>query len=315
MKTVPLGNTGIHASVLCLGAMYFGTRQNRAESFSLLDQYYEAGGRFIDTANIYAYWEPNGKGGESEPILGAWFKERKNRDQIFVASKVGFGYQDVPTGLTAELIERECEKSLQRMDIETIDLFYAHVDDRSTPMDETIEAFSRLASAGKVRHIGASNFTAWRLEEARGVSQANGWPEYCCVQQRHTYLRPKPGASFAPQLAANDDLLDYCRNREVTLLAYSVLLSGAYTRPDRAIAAEYAGPDTDGRLAALRAVAQETGASPNQVILAWMRQSDPPVLPLIAASTGRQLQENIDALDITLIADQMERLSKAGDQD
>jgi aryl-alcohol dehydrogenase-like predicted oxidoreductase len=312
MRTVSLGNTGVNVSALCLGAMYFGTRQNQAESFALLDQYYEAGGRFIDTANIYSWWEPNGKGGESEPILGAWIEARQNRDQLFLASKVGFNYQDVPIGLAADVIEQECEKSLQRLGVETIDLYYSHRDDRHTPMEETLAAFDRLVQAGKVRHIGASNFTAWRLEEARGVSQTNGWPEYTCVQQRHTYLRPKPGASFEPQLAANDDLLDYCQQRNTTLLAYSVLLSGAYTRPERAIQAEYAGPDTDNRLAALRAVAQESGASPNQVILAWMMQGDPPVLPLIAASTAEQLQENIDALNITLSAGQMERLNTAG---
>ena len=312
MRTVSLGNTSTKVSALCLGAMYFGTRQNQAESFALLDQYYEAGGRFIDTANIYSWWEPNGKGGESEPILGAWIKARQNRDQLFLASKVGFNYQDVPIGLTAEVIESECEKSLQRLGIESIDLYYSHRDDRHTPMAETLETFNRLLQAGKVRHIGASNFTAWRLEEARGVSQTNEWPEYICVQQRHTYLRPKPGASFDPQLAANDDLLDYCRQRNTTLLAYSVLLSGAYTRPERSIQAEYAGPDTDNRLAALRTVAQEIGASANQVILAWLMQSDPPVLPLIAASTAEQLQENIDALNITLSPGQMERLNAAG---
>jgi aryl-alcohol dehydrogenase-like predicted oxidoreductase len=312
MRNVSLGNTGVEVSTLCLGAMYFGTRQDQAESFSLLDQYYDAGGRFVDTANIYAWWEPNGNGGESELILGAWFRERKNRDEIFVASKVGFGYQDIPAGLTAELIERECEKSLKRLGVETIDLYYSHVDDRHTPMDETLEAFSRLMSAGKVRTIGASNYTAWRLEEAHGASQTNGWPEYCCVQQRYTYLRPRPGATFSPQLAMNDDLLDYCRYRGTTLLAYSVLLSGAYTRPERAVQSEYAGPDTDDRLVTLRAVAGEAGATPNQVILAWMMQNDPPVLPLIAASTNQQLQENIDALGITLSDGQMERLNTAG---
>jgi aryl-alcohol dehydrogenase-like predicted oxidoreductase len=314
MKTVPLGNTSLDVSALCLGAMYFGTRQNKAESFALMDQYYEAGGRFIDTANIYAWWEDNGIGGESEPVLGAWIKERGNRDEVFVASKVGFGYQDVPLGLTAELIERECEKSLKRLGLETIDLYYAHVDDRSTPVEETLEAFSRLVQSGKVRTIGASNFTAWRLEESRAASLANEWPEYCCVQQRHTYLRPRPGTGFDPQLAVNDDLLDYCRNRDMTLLAYSVLLSGAYTRPERTVADQYAGTDTDIRLVTLRDVAAEAGATPNQVILAWMLQGDPPVLPLIAASSARQLQENIDALAITLSDEQMDRLTTAGSQ-
>ncbi len=312
MRTISLSNTGIEVSALCLGAMYFGTRQNPAESFTLMDQYYEAGGRFIDTANIYSWWEPNGIGGESEPVLGEWIRERKNRDEVFVASKVGFGYQDVPMALTADLIEKECDKSLQRLGLETIDLYYAHVDDRYTPMAETLEAFGRLRQAGKIRMIGASNFTAWRLEEARSLSMANEWPEYSCVQQRFTYLRPKPGASFAPQLAANDDLLDYCRKRKMTMLAYSVLLSGAYTRPEREVPAQYVGADADDRLTALRGVAQEINASPNQVILAWMLQGDPPVLPLIAASSSQQLKENIDALNITLSADQMSRLNSAG---
>jgi len=312
MKTYPLGNSGLDVSALCLGAMYFGTRQNKAESFALMDQYYEAGGRFIDTANIYAHGEKNGVGGECEPILGAWIKERGNRDQVFVASKAGFAYQDVPLGLTADLIEQECNKSLKRLGLETIDLYYAHVDDRSTPVEETLEAFGRLVNAGKVRFIGASNFTAWRLEESRAASLANDWPEYCCVQQRYTYLRPRPGTNFGPQLAVNDDLLDYCRSRDITLLAYSVLLSGAYTRPERAVAEQYASTDTDIRLVTLRDVAAEVGATPNQVILAWMLQGDPPVLPLIAASTSQQLQENIDALAITLSGEQMERLTAAG---
>jgi aryl-alcohol dehydrogenase-like predicted oxidoreductase len=312
MKTFLLDNTGIDISALCLGAMYFGTRQDQAESFALLDHYYEAGGRFIDTANIYAWWEDNGIGGESEPVLGAWIKERKNRDQLIIASKVGFGYQDVPQGLTADLIAQECDKSLERLGLDTIDLYYAHVDDRQTPVEETLEAFGRLVKAGKVRVTGASNFAAWRLAESRCASEANDWPNYCCVQQRYTYLRPTPGASFGPQLAVNDDLLNYCRGRGMTLLAYSVLLSGAYTRPERAIAPQYAGEANEIRLVTLRDVARELNATPNQVILAWMLNSDPPVLPLIAASTIEQLQENIDALPLTLSPDQMDRLNSAG---
>jgi aryl-alcohol dehydrogenase-like predicted oxidoreductase len=292
--------------------MYFGTRQNKAKSYALMDKYKEAGGSFLDTANIYAWWEPKGTGGESERVVGAWMKDRRNRHEVFVASKVGFGYGDVSVGLTADLIERECEKSLKRMGVETIDLYYAHVDDRNSSLEETLIAFSRLVRAGKVRYFGASNFTAWRLEEARSVSLTNRWPEYCCVQQRYTYLRPKHGASFNPQLAVNDDLLDYCRNRDTTLLAYSVLLSGAYTRAERDVPPEYKGKDSDRRLSALRAIAKEAEATPNQVVLAWMMQSNPRVLPLIAASTAKQLIENIDALKVALSDSQMERLNAAG---
>ena len=274
MKTVQLSQTGVEVSLFCLGAMYFGTRTDKTMSYRLLDQYVEAGGSFLDTANIYAHWVPGFKGTESETLLGEWMRERKNRAQMFIATKVGFGYPGVEQGLRARQIETECEGSLKRLGIDTIDLYYAHVDDRNTPQDETLEAFDQLVKAGKVQLVGASNFLAWRLEEARWISQTYDWAEYCCIQQRHSYVRPKPGASFAPQITANDDLLDYCRERDLTLLAYSPLLSGAYTRPDRSFAEQYFGPDTNARLKALREVAQEVGASLNQVVLAWMVQSD-----------------------------------------
>lgn len=307
----PLGHTQLSVSALCLGAMYFGTRNDEASSFALLDQFVDAGGDFINTANIYAHWAPGGAGGESELLLGRWFKARHNRSSIVLASKVGFAYPGIEIGLRAKQIEEECNKSLQRMDVETIDLFYAHVDDRTTPLEESMEAFDRLVTAGKVRHLGASNYLAWRLERANWVADVNGWTPFCCIQQRHTYLRPKPGASFSPQIAANSDLLDHCLNSGVTLLAYSALLSGAYTRPERPIDDGYAGPDTDVRLATLRAVAAECGATANQVILAWMMQGQPSVLPLVAASTKAQLQENIDALQVQLSVEQMERLTNA----
>jgi aryl-alcohol dehydrogenase-like predicted oxidoreductase len=313
MKTVPLGNTGVQVSALCLGAMYLGTRQDEATSFRLLDQYVDAGGTFIDTANIYAHWIPGGHGGESEALLGRWMKQRGHRDRLFLASKVGFGYPGVPRGLTPELIKEECEKSLKRLGVDVIDLYYAHVDDRQTPLRDTLEAFDQLVKSGKVRFIGASNYRAYRLERAHALSRANHWHEFCCVQQRHTYVRPRPGASFDPQLAANEDLLDYVRARkgDFALLAYSVLLGGAYTRPDRPIPDEYAGPDSNARLAALRAVAQEVGATPNQIVLAWLMHGDPPVIPLVAASTREQMAENLGAVEITLSAEQVARLDSA----
>ena len=311
MRTVPLGNTGVEVSLFCLGTMYVGSRTGKETSYRLLDQYVEAGGAFLDTANIYAWWVPGCVGGESETLLGEWMRERKNRSQMLIATKVGFQYPGVERGLSAYQIETECEKSLERLGVETIDLYYAHVDDRNTPMEETMEAFDRLVRAGKVRFIGASNFLAWRLEETRWVSQTHGWAEYCSIQQRYSYIRPKPGASFDPQIAANNDLLDYCRSWGITMLAYSPLLSGAYTRADRSFPEQYLGPDTDARLAALKTVAEEVGATANQVVLAWMVQSDPPVIPLVAASTVEQMRESLGALEVELGAGQMARLNDA----
>jgi aryl-alcohol dehydrogenase-like predicted oxidoreductase len=312
MKTTKLGRSGVDVSIYCLGAMYFGSRNDRATSYRMLDRYVDAGGTFIDTANIYAWWVEGFRGGESETLLGEWMRERGNRDRLFIASKVGFQYDDVARGLSAAQIEAECDKSLRRMGIDAIDLYYAHVDDRNTPMHETMEAFDRLVRAGKVRYIGASNFMAYRLERAHTLSKQNGWPDYVCLQQRYTYLRPKPGASFDPQLSLTDELLDYCRANQVTILAYSSLLSGAYTRPDRPLPEQYRGPDADARLAVLREIAAAHNATPNQVILAWLTQQEPPIIPVMAASSDEQMSENLAALDLRLSAEEMERLNTAG---
>lgn len=311
MQTLALGSTGVEVSALCLGAMYFGTRNDLATSYQMLDEYVGAGGTFIDTANIYAHWVDGFAGGESETLLGGWLRERKNRADVFIASKVGFNYDRVPQSLNAALIEVECNKSLQRLGVETLDLYYAHVDDRATPLEETLEAFNRLVQAGKVRFVGASNYRAWRLEEARWLNEFNGWADFCCIQQRYTYLHPRPLADFAAQVAVNEDLLDYCRNSELRLLAYSSLLGGAYTRADRPLPDQYASADNEARLRMLRQVADETGATPNQIVLAWLLQSEPAVIPVMAASTHEQMQENLDALNVQLSADQLLRLNTA----
>jgi aryl-alcohol dehydrogenase-like predicted oxidoreductase len=308
MKTLALGSTGAQVSALCLGTMLFGTSTDEKTSYRLLDQYADAGGRFLDTANIYSRWIPGFAGGESESLLGRWMKERGNRSSLVLASKVGFEMPGVERGLKARQIEAECDKSLKRLGVSTIDLYYAHVDDRSTPVEETMEALGRLVKAGKVRWLGASNFLAWRLEEARSASRARQLPEYVCIQQRHSYLAPAPGADFGAQIASNADLLDYCRARGTTLLAYSPLLGGAYTRADKPLPAAYRDEYNQRRLQALGDVAREKGVTANQVVLAWMLQSDPVALPLVAASDSRQLAENLGALDVTLSPAELERL-------
>ncbi len=311
MKTIQLRKTGVEVSALCMGVLYFGNRIGKEMSYYLMDRYVDAGGSFFDTANIYSFWLSGFQGGESETVLGQWMRDRKNRSQLFIASKMGFAYQNVERGLRANQIQAECEKSLQRLQTDVIDLYYAHVDDRDTPLEETMEAFDRLIKAGKVRYIGASNFLAWRLEKARMVSRANGWAEYCCIQQRYSYLRPKPGATFGEQVSVNEDLLDYVRSESIGLLAYSPLLNGAYTRGDRNFPEQYIGPDTDTRLTTLHAIAEEKDATANQIVYAWMMHSDPPVIPLMAASTDEQIEENLSALEIELSDAQMSRLDSA----
>jgi len=310
MKTQILSHTPVEVSSLCLGAMYFGTRNDQASSYRLLDHYVDAGGSFIDSANIYSHWVEGFKGGESESLLGRWMQERGNRSRLFIATKVGFDYGDVPRKLRAGDIEAECEKSLRRLNTDTIDLYYAHTDDRVTPLEESLEAFDRLVKAGKVRFIGASNYLAWRLEEARWISETHGWAQFCGVQQHYTYLRLRPGTNVKPQEMVNDDLLDYCQVRNLTVLAYSVLQAGSYTRDDRPFRYEFDMPDNQRRLETLRAVAEETNAGVNQVIIAWMLQRN--IIPLIAASTESQLAENVGALEVRLTDEQMERLNTSG---
>jgi len=314
VKTVPLGSTGVQVSALGLGSMYFGSRDDEQTSCAMLDQYVEAGGTFIDTANKYLDTVPGCRGGESEALIGRWMKARGNRDKIFLATKVGFEIgADVPRRLTAALIEQECDKSLKRLGVDTIDLYYAHTDDRQTPLEESMQAFDSLVRKGKVRFLGASNFAAWRLAEANMLCAQRGWAQFCCIQQRHTYLRPRPGSVFTSgTLGADEDLLDYVRARNVPLVAYSPLIKGAYTRGDREIREQYRSADSDARLKVLFQAAEELGATPLQVVLAWMMHSQPPVIPIFSASKPEQMRENLGALDVKLSDQQMETLNKAG---
>jgi aryl-alcohol dehydrogenase-like predicted oxidoreductase len=315
MKKVKLGKSNLEVSALALGTDLIGSKIDRASSFTLFDFYRGKGGTFLDTANFYASWLPGFQGGESETTIGAWMKERGNRDEMVISSKLAFDYPGSKGGLTASEIKNECEKSLRRLQTDRIDLYYSHRDDRETPLEETMKAFDRLVRAGKVRAIGASNLTVWRIAQANAVARANGWTEYSAVEQRYTYLRPRHGADFGPQIFLNQDMKDFAQFENVALIGYSILLQGAYTRTDREHPAQFAGPDSDDRLGALKAIAKELGRSPNQVLIAWMRQSKPAVLPIIAGSKVEQLAENIEALDLSLSEKQLLALSTAGDPD
>lgn len=312
MNTVKLGNSDVQVSALALGTDLFGTKIPQETCFQLLDHFNDRGGTFVDTANFYASWIPGCKGGESESTIGEWMKARGNRKEVAIATKLAFDYPGCAGGLSAAEIERECEKSLRRLQTDRIDLYYSHRDDRDTPIEESMEAFHRLIKAGKVRAIGASNLRVWRIAEANAISRSKGWSGYSAVEQRYTYLRPRHGADFGPQLVIGEEMKDFASTGEVTLIAYSVLLRGAYTRSDRELPIQFAGPEANDRLEALQEVAQEAGCSPNQTIIAWMRQSVPSVLPIVAASRIEQLEENIGALQVTLTGDQMQRLNTAG---
>ena len=318
MQRQKLGTTEIEVSALALGTDLIGTRIDREQSFRLFDHYAENGGNFLDTANFYASWLPGFKGGESETTIGDWMKSRGHRDNMVISSKLAFDYPGCAGGLTAGQIERECEKSLRRLQTDHIDLYQAHRDVRETPLEETMEAFHRLLRAGKVRAIGASNLAVWRIAKANAVAAAHGWKGYAVVEQRYTYLRPGTWPPiYGPQVFLSEEMKDYARSEGIALVGYSVLLQGAYVREDRPLPDQFAGVDSDDRLSALNSVAKETKATVNQVILAWLGQKQlcPPILPIIAGSRVEQLSENIAALHLKLTEGQMSRLDTAGNPD
>jgi aryl-alcohol dehydrogenase-like predicted oxidoreductase len=309
---VQLGCTGQQVSALCLGTDYYGSRTPTAVAWQLLDEFAGCGGTFLDTANVYASFVPGFVGGESETVLGDWMARRGNRSQMFVATKLAGAYQDAPAGLRATDITRECERSLRRLRSDVIDLYYAHTDDRNTPLEEIMSAFHDLVVAGKVRFVGLSNWQLWRLAEAELLAELRGWSAPVALEFRHTFLRPAAGTSFAPQIAASEALIDFARWHRISLVAYSVLLNGAYTRPDRHVPWQYRGPDTDERLQVLRQVADDVGATPNQVVIAWLARGDPPVIPIIGGSTANQVRQNIEAVSLHLSEQQLSRLAAAG---
>jgi len=309
MRTLSLGENGPQVSAICLGSAYFGTRIDRDTAFEVLDAYYEQGGRFIDTANSYAGWMPEGLGGDSERTIGAWMKTRGVRDEIFIATKVGFGYRAVPQGTSAELIRQECDKSLRNLGVDRIDLYYAHVDDRRTPQAETLRAFDALVKAGKVRLIGASNYAAWRMEGAYQVSRAEGLASFAALQNHHSYLQPRPEVDWGDNVVMNKEHFDFARNRDVRLFAYYSLLKGTYARADRPLWASYETEANQQRLARLKVVADDLGVTLHQAVLAWMLNREPAVLPITTASKKEHLLENLGAADLTIPPEQMDFLN------
>ncbi|HEY7429858.1 MAG TPA: aldo/keto reductase [Streptosporangiaceae bacterium] len=311
-------------SVLSLGAMLFGTVTDEPTSLAILDRYVEAGGTFIDTSDNYAYWVNGTQGGESEELLGRWRRSRGITSEVVIATKLGArpltpggSFLTNPEGLSAKVIRESSERSRERLGMDALDLLYAHIEDPATPLAETVEAFAGLVAEGSVGLLGVSNHWAWRVERARTLAAAAGLPDYEVLQYHHSYLRPRtdvpgPGSPDGEQGVLGGNLLSYLRTEPgLTLVAYSPLLSGRYVRSDRPLEPEFEHPGTPARLAVLREVAREAGATVNQVVLAWLTGGDIPMIPLVGASSVAQLDENLAAVDLELTADQRERLDMA----
>jgi aryl-alcohol dehydrogenase (NADP+) len=301
-----LGRTDLDVFPICLGGNVFGWTADESESHAVLDAYSSAGGNFVDTANSYLV-----EHGRSETIIGSWLAERGNREQIVLATKVGGGHGAV-RNLRAQTIAHEAHASLERLQTDRIDLYYAHFDDEQTPLEESLRAFDALVNRGVVRHIGASNYTPARLTAALQLQREQGLAEFTVLQPLYNLVERAFERTLAP-VAVEWDL---------AVLPYYALASGFLTgkyRPGgdtadspRAQAAraylEKRGAEV---LAALDEVAASHGTSVAAVALAWLRAQPHVVAPIASARNTDQLQQILPAATLELTRAQVERLSSA----
>jgi len=311
-----LGGTGMKVAALCLGGNTFGWTTDQKASEVVLDAYMEAGGNFIDTADVYSRWAPGNKGGESETALGIWMAARKNRHAVIMATKVcgpmGSGPNDA--GLSRLHIMQAVEASLTRLKTDYIDLYQAHWDDKDTPLDETLRAFDDLVRQGKVRYIGASNHSAWRLTRALWESSRGGYVRYECLQPKYNLvIRDEYERELEP----------LCLEQNVGVIPYSSLasgfLSGKYQRggsmPATARAAGVQKTYMNDRgftvMAAVEKVAAGVGATPAQVALSWLAYRPGITAPIASATSVAQLKEIVGAIDLKLDAEATKTLDQA----
>ena len=302
MQLRPLGRSGLDVSTLCLGTNVFGWTADETMSHALLDRFVAAGGNFIDTANVYSSWVPGHAGGESESVIGRWLKKSGRRERVVIATKVGLDMPGLGKGLKRSQIERGVEDSLRRLQIERIDLLYAHSDDAGTPLEETLAAFDVLVRAGKVRAIGASNYSAERLEAALAVSKREGLARFDALQPLYNLVDREP---FETGLAR------VCQDKRVGVASYYALasgfLSGKYQRPEDAEGRprgervkSYFTPRGERILGALRRAAERSGTTPATVAVAWVI-AQPSLTSAIASATSiEQLEDLLAATRLKL---------------
>jgi aryl-alcohol dehydrogenase (NADP+) len=305
-----IGSSELDVFPLCLGGNVFGWTVGEGEAFGVLDAYVAAGGNFLDTADSYTRWMEGSVGGESETIIGRWMAARGNRDRMVVATKVG----KLPSrpGLSAANIRAAADDSLRRLGTDRIDLYYAHEDDPATPLDETLGAFGELIAAGKVRYIGASNFTSPRLAEALATSDAEGLPRYVALQPHHNLVERD---EYRGALA------DLCVREGIGCVPYFALANGFLTgkyRPGRDVdseRAEDAVPFLDDQGIALLDVLDEIAEAHSTTVaavsLAWLAAEPAVVAPIASARTPEQIAGLVPMADLALTPAELARLTDA----
>ena len=302
MQKKNLGNTSVEVSELCLGTMYFGTKVDEFKSFKILDRFVDLGGNFIDTANNYCWWI-GGSGDESENLIGKWMKLRNNRSDIVLASKIGARPIDPRSaniefeGLRKETIISDVNDSLSRLKTDYIDLCYIHADFEEYPLNERLEALYVLESEGKIRFSGCSNIKATRVEESKQVCEKKKWSTHQAIQQKFSRLLPDIIDKNAPLKFLDDDMIRYAEENNTSILTYSVLLSGAYNKGYQHLPEEYASTANKETFNLIVERSKELSCTPSQYVLMWVKKQSEQIIPLVAASSIEQLDENISALN------------------
>jgi aryl-alcohol dehydrogenase-like predicted oxidoreductase len=310
-----LGNSGLQVSPLAFGGNIFGWTVDEAMSFKLLDAFIESGFNLIDTADVYSKWAPGNKGGESETIIGKWLKQGGKREKAIIATKVGSEMGPDQKGLSREYILRAVEASLARLQTDYIDLYQAHIDDLQTPLEATLEAFTELVRQGKVRAIGASNYTAERLSEALEVSTGHGFARYESLQPLYNLCdRAEYEAKLEP----------LCHEKGLGVIPYFSLASGFLTgkyrsgkdlskSPRGQMVKKYLNERGFRILAALDQVAKQYNSTPAKVSLAWLIARPSITAPIASATNLEQLKDLIEATELKLHDSSIELLNQASE--
>lgn len=309
-----LGKSDLSVAPLAFGGNVFGWTVDEKTSFTLLDAFVGSGLNLIDTANMYSTWVPGNQGGESETIIGNWLKLSGKRDQVLLTTKVGMEMGDGSKGLKKEYIIKSVEGSLKRLQTDVIDLYQSHVDDTNTPLEETLSAYDTLIKQGKIRAIGASNYSASRLKEALDISQAHGLPSYVSLEPEYN-LYDRTG--FETELEA------LVLEKEIGVISYYSLASGFLTGKYRteadlhqsvrgsAIGSRYLNRRGLNILNTLDEIAIAHNTVPAVVSLAWLIQRKSVTAPIASATSVPQLLELIKATTLQLSQEDVEKLDKA----
>jgi aryl-alcohol dehydrogenase-like predicted oxidoreductase len=314
MEYRKLGRTGLKVSALCLGTMQWGWTTDEAGAFKVMDAFVEAGANFLDTADVYSRWVEGNPGGVAEEIIGRWMKEKGNRQQIILATKVRGPMGRTPNdqGLSRKHIVEAVEASLRRLQTDYIDLYQTHFPDEETPIDETLRALDDLQRAGKVRYAGASNYTAWQMMESLWSADKNGTIRYDSLQPRYNLVHRN---EFERELKA------VCEKYQIGVIPYSPLaagfLTGKYERGQMAeskradnVKNAYATEAGWRILEAVRSVANELDSTPTAVALAWLLTQKVISAPIIGANSPEQLQDSLAAVELKLSEEQIAHLTE-----